>query len=114
MFSIATVVLSAEAINLKTGKFACASLNYKMEFISFAAAITGKNTGGNVYLKEGLQSVAMGTYSISGSRLVVEFGWATGSAAGLRNQTRMFLIEDTETFYAPGNEEEVWFFLSSY
>ncbi len=114
LFSFATLFLSAEGVNLKVGKFMCDMLNLKIELQSIEATITGQNTGGQVYIKEGFKTIAMGNYNIRGSRIIMEFGWASGAVESLKNQTRVFTIEDSETFYASGNEEEVWYFIGRY
>lgn len=115
LFSILTTLsLSAQSINLKTGKYLCRMVNLKMKLVSIGAAITGENTSGQVFIEEGYRSVAMGNYTISGKKLVVEFYFATGPVEHLQNQTRLFIIEDSETFYAPDNEDEQWFFVSAY
>lgn len=112
LFSLMAVFLSAESVKLKTGKFACTATNWKLQFTSFD--VFGGNTRGNVSLLEGFNTIALGQYNISGSRLVIEFSFASGSAASLKNQTRMFTIKDSETFQAPDNPDESWFFLSAY
>lgn len=109
LFSILTTLsLSAQSINLKQGKYMCSLSNLQIKLISISAAITGNNTDGQVFLEEGSRSLGMGNYKVSGKKLILEIGFATGSAAYLQGKTCVFTIKDSETFYAYDNEDEEW------
>lgn len=105
---VASLSLSAQSVNLKTGKYMCIESNLQLKLTSVGAAITGRNESGQVFIEEGSRSVGMGNYRISGKKLVLEIYWATGSAEYLNGKTCVFTIIDSETFCAYGNEDEEW------
>ena len=107
-FILTTLSLSAQSVNLKCGKYICSLSNLQIKLVSVSAAITGSNTGGQVFFEDGSRSVGMGNYTVSGKKLILEVGFATGSAQYLQGKTCVFTIKDSETFYAYGNEDEEW------